>query len=152
MRGQIYIVGDIGQFDESSPFVDLVKVISQVRDQPNATSFDVFIDSPGGRVDVGMDIYNYLKSLNKPLHTIGMNMVASMATVIHLAGDTRTIRTNTEYMIHLPWGGVDGTSEEIEAYSKELKATESMLLNFYVDNTGNPKEAIMPLLSDGMVF
>lgn len=148
MTGQIYIIGDIGQFNKEDKYVDLVDVISQVRAQPDADSFDVFIDSPGGKVNVGMDIYNYLKSLGKPLHTIGMNMVASMATVIHLAGDTRTIRPNTQYMIHLPWGGVDGTSEEIEEYSKSLKATEGQLLDFYVKNTNNPKEAILPLLKE----
>lgn len=148
MRGQIYIIGDIGQFSEDSKFVELVDVIAQVRNQPEATAFDVFIDSPGGRVNVGMDIFNYLTNLGKPIHTIGMNLVASIATVIHMAGQTRTIRPNTDYMIHLPWGGADGTSEEIAEYAKELKEVENQLLKFYTDHTSNTKEAILPLLKN----
>ena len=56
-------------------------LFKQVKRQPEATRFDVYINSEGGLVDVGFDIYNYLRSLGLPITTIGSGMVASIATV-----------------------------------------------------------------------
>ena len=52
MIGKININGAIGKF-EGEKSVELIDVISQVRKQPDATSFDVYINSDGGHVDVG---------------------------------------------------------------------------------------------------
>lgn len=146
MRGKIYIIGDIGKFEDSKKWVELADVVAQVRKQPDATEFDVYIDSGGGYVDVGRDIRSYLESLNKPLHTIGMNIVASMATELHLMGVTRQVRPNTKYMIHLPSGGVEGTADEMAEYAKNTKAIEKRMLDYYVQRTGNTAEAIEPML------
>lgn len=138
----IFIYGDIGEK------VKLIDVVTQVRNNPNADGFNVHINSPGGYVDTGFQIFDYLKSLKKPVTTIGESLVASIATVIHSAGDKRTVMPNTDYMIHLPMGGIDGTADEIEKYGEEVKAVENRILKFYMDTTGNTKEAILPLLQE----
>src|SRR5690606_24398389 len=150
-NGNIYINGCIGTFlDENGNVkekgVELIDVIMQVKNQPKATSYTVYINSPGGYVDTGFDIYDYLKSLNKPIKTVGQGMVASIATVIYMAGDQRMLRPNTEFMIHLPAGGVEGTASEIEGYSKYLKETEKRILKFYEQTAGLTENEIMPLL------
>lgn len=139
----IFIIGDIGEQ------VKLVDVVTQVRKQPLAVGYNVHINSVGGYVDTGFQIHDYLKSLEKPVHTIGEGMVASIATVIHAAGDKRTITPNTEYMIHLPMGGIEnGTADEIDKYGEQVKSVENKILKFYTDMTGNTKEAILPLLQE----
>jgi len=145
MEGTIFINGDIGS-DASIRGIELIDVIQQVKAQPEAESFTVYINSRGGRVDVGFDIYNYLKSLTVPVNTIGVNMVASIATVIFMAGETRKLRKGTEFMIHLPHGMAKGTSEQIEMYSTELKKVEKKMVDFYTKATGLTAEAIEPLL------
>ena len=107
MIGKIYISGLIGTFGDEKG-VELIDVISQVKKQPQATSFEVYINSEGGVVDVGFDIYNFLKSLGLPITTIGNGMVASIATVIFMAGTKRVVTPNTDFMIHLPMGGIEG--------------------------------------------
>lgn len=141
MEGNIFIKGEIGET------LHLVDVISQVENQKEATMFNVYINSVGGSVDVGFDIYNYLVSLNVPIKTIGQEMVASIATVIFMAGSTREMEVGTEFMIHLPWGSVSGTSQEIEQYNEMLKKYEKKLVDFYVKATGLSDEAIRPLLT-----
>lgn len=141
MEGNIFIKGEIGET------LHLVDVISQVENQKEATMFNVYINSVGGSVDVGFDIYNYLVSLNVPIKTIGQEMVASIATVIFMAGSTREMEAGTEFMIHLPWGSVSGTSQEIEQYNEMLKKYEKKLVDFYVKATGLSDEAIRPLLT-----
>jgi ATP-dependent Clp endopeptidase proteolytic subunit ClpP len=147
MEGNIYITGLIGNMGNEIG-VELIDVISQVKKQPQATSFNVHINSEGGVVDTGFDIYNYLKTLNLPIKTIGSGLVASIATVIFMAGDTRVLRENTNFMIHLPMGGVDGTADEIEDYAKEVRVVEDKLVKFYSEKVNLDKEAIRPLLKN----
>ena len=147
MTGNIYISGQIGTFD-GTPGVELVDVAGQVKKQPKATAFNVHINSEGGLVDVGFDIYHYLKALGKPVTTIGSGIVASIATVIFMAGTQRQVRENTPFMIHLPWGGSMGTADELEQFADQLRAIEKKMVGFYKKALNVQEQAIMPLLKN----
>lgn len=148
MQGNIYISGMIGS-TPTDKGVDLIDIIAQVKNQPSATSFDVHINSEGGFVDVGFDIYNYLKNLNVPVKTIGTGLVASIATVIFMAGEQRELKEGTKFMIHLPWmGEVSGTADELEQYSAEVRQVEDRLVKFYSDLLTIDKDAIKALLRE----
>lgn len=143
----IKIDGQIGAIGQD-PGVELADVIAQVRKQPDATSFRVYINSEGGRVDTGFDIYNYLRSLGVPITTIGNGLVASIATVVFMAGDKRVVREGTQFMIHLPMGTTaTGTADEIEAYAKAVKKVERKIVKFYQDKFQMGAE-IEPLLRE----
>lgn len=147
MTGNIFISGQIGTFD-GAPGVTLLDVVAQVKKQPHATAFNVHINSEGGLVDTGFDIYHYLKSLGRPVTTIGSGIVASIATVIFMAGTTRVIRENTPFMIHLPWGGSMGTAEELEQFAGQLRAIEHKMVGFYTKALNIQEEALLPLLKN----
>lgn len=147
MIGNIYITGQIGEFDGVKG-VNLIDIVGQVKRQPKATSLNVYIDSEGGYVHVGFDIYNYLRSLKMPITTIGRGIVASVATVIFMAGDKRIITEGTDFMIHLPWGEAVGTADDVERYAITLRDTEKQLLDFYKKTLNVEAEAIQPLLRD----
>lgn len=147
MEGNIYITAEIGCFDDIVG-VQLIDVIQQVKKYPGATSFNVFINSPGGEVEAGFDIYNYLRSLGVPIKTIGSGMVASIATVIFMAGAERVLRPDCAFMIHLPSGGIGGTADEIAEYANEVKAVEKRLIDFYKKVCNTTEEAIRPLLKN----
>lgn len=142
MEANIYINGELGEN------VHLVDVIKQIQGSPNAERYNVYINSIGGTVDVGFDIYNYLVSLNKHIVTIGNGIVASAATVIFMAGNERKLRKNTDFMIHLPWGEAVGTADEIQSYADLLYRYEKKVVDFYVKTTGLTEEAIKPLLKN----
>lgn len=147
MIGSIYISGQIGDFDGVTG-VNLIDIIGQVKKQPDALSFNVHINSEGGLVDVGFDIFYYLKSLGKPITTIGSGIVASIATVIFMAGSTRMVRENTPFMIHLPWGGTEGNADQIELFTVELRRVEKQLTDFYKKELNLEAEAVEPLLKN----
>lgn len=147
MTGNIYISGQIGTFDGTAG-IALADVVAQVKKQPKASAFNVHINSEGGLVDVGFDIYHYLKSLRKPLTTIGSGIVASIATVIFMAGSKRQLRENTPFMIHLPWGGSMGTADELEQFAAQLRQVEHKMVGFYTKALSVQKEAILPLLKN----
>ncbi|MDB9801062.1 ATP-dependent Clp protease proteolytic subunit [Flavobacteriaceae bacterium] len=144
MIGQIYIRGVIGQE------IGLVDIISQVNSQKDASAFRVEINTKGGSVKEGNNIYNYLKSLGLPIEMIGVNCVASIGTVIFMAGNTRRIEQGTNFFIHLPSIPElqNATADDLDAYSKEMRKIESDVINFYAKHTGLTTEAIKPMLEN----
>lgn len=135
MIGQIYITGVIGED------VTLLDVIKQVKAQKESTEFLVKIDSVGGYVDAGYDIYNFLKNLNQPVTTFATKAY-SIASVIFMAGNNRIVAQDAEQvlMIHLPWMEIQGNHQVISEHLSELKKAEDNLIKFYsqaieIDNT-----------------
>ncbi|HYD91364.1 MAG TPA: ATP-dependent Clp protease proteolytic subunit, partial [Flavobacterium sp.] len=78
----------------------------------------------------------------------GSGIVASIATVIFMAGEKRLIRENTPFMIHLPWGGSMGTADELEQFAGQLRTIEKKMVGFYKKALNVGEEAILPLLKN----
>lgn len=138
LKGTINIIGVIGDFGKEKG-VNLLDVIKQVKQQPEATQFEVIINSVGGDVYVGLEIFDYLFKLNltHPLTMIGKGNVASIATVLFFAGTYRFLEKDCEFMIHQPWViEASGTVEDMKNFAKELQEIETFLINFYVEYIG----------------
>lgn len=144
--GNIYIIGAIGNDGFSE--VSLRSVMEQVKNLGDVDSYLVNINSAGGEVTEGYAIYNYLTSLNKPITTRGVGLVASIATVIFLSGDTRELYANTQFLIHNPWTFGEGDAEALQKKAEELKSIENQLLEFYVKKTGGDKIALQDLMKE----
>lgn len=142
MNGTIYISGEIGV--DTTVF----DIIRQVKNQPNAEAFLVKIDSVGGYVDSGKEIYNYLINLNKPITTF-TTKAYSIASMIFMAGSNRIIPEGSidALMIHLPWMETQGNHQEISEQLKDLKAVEDDLVDFYAKAVSIDKNTIHSLLS-----
>ena len=135
MEGNIYIYGEI--INHKSSDIDaygmssLRTVMKQVEQQPNAEIFNVHINSVGGEVNEGFKIYDYLKSLGKTINTYSDGFVASISTIIFMAGENRYIREHDKFMIHNPWGEVKGNAVDLEKYATELRSIETRFIEFY---------------------
>lgn len=153
MTGDIYLNGQIGSgYDEQGNFVkgvELVDVISSVRALGDVEAINVHINSPGGFVDVGDMIYSYLDHLKKEkkITTIAEKLVGSIATKIFLVGDERLIGDGDEFFIHNPSVNPgQSDANKLIAYAEHVAETESNLRKFYAEKTGNPEEALKPLM------
>lgn len=149
----IYINGLIGTIYDNNGGVqeygtELIDVVKQVQANSLADGYNVYINSEGGVVETGFEIYDYLRSVGKPINTIGFNQVASIATIIFMAGDKRTLKPNTDFMIHLPMIGIEGflNSQDLEQAKLELEPIEKRLVDFYKKATGLNEEALIPFL------
>ena len=90
----IFINGIIG---EDVTFLDVVTA-AKADTEP---ILRVMIDSPGGYVEVGKQIYAFLKDYQeRPVHTYARGACASMAAHIFMAGSERFI--GCDYKIHNP--------------------------------------------------
>lgn len=154
MNAQIYIEGVIGDAGEGQKGVKLIDVVSQIEANKGAEEFHVFINSPGGSVEEGNDIFNYLKSIPN-LKTIASKLCASIATKIHLAAkpENRFIEEGTIYMIHNPlFMNVSGNAKELKEYADYLAPIESDLVSTYTKATGLSKAAVSGMMKQETEF
>lgn len=135
----IYIYGEIGYFQDSESdsygVVNLSTVKRQHDAQAASKDITVHIHSNGGYVLEGFAIHDYLRSLGKPITTIVEGMCYSIATVIALAGDKRIMTSNSDFMIHNPWGMEAGESSDMRKAADELEKLETKAAKFYASKT-----------------
>lgn len=146
----IYIYGEIGYWQSSDAAdwgeVTLTGVREQYEAQKDCEEITLHIHSPGGYVTEGFAIHDYIRSLGKPVTTIVEGMCYSIATVIALAGDKRLMTSNSDFMIHNPWGGAWGESSEIQKYADDLKELEVKVANFYAAKTNITSDEALELM------
>jgi ATP-dependent protease ClpP protease subunit len=148
MIGNIYITGQIGS-DDITKGVELVDVALQVEPLKECEQINCYINSPGGSVEVGKQIAQYLKSLPN-VHTIATGLCASIATEIHLAVPlaNRKIVEGTEYMIHNPLFQGIGTANvnDLKEMVDVLEPLSKEMVAMYSTATGTSKDAISALM------
>lgn len=152
MKAILNINGTIGRYSEDMPHTDLISLISDYKKFDNPTELELNINSPGGFVTEGNNIYNWLKSLNIPITTIAEVQCCSIATKLFLSGDVRKVTKGCEFMIHNPWVSVEGDANLLEMVSKEMRKDESDLINFYSERLNVTKEAIKPFCDEERFF
>ena len=155
--GKINIFGHIGDsfVDEAGILhkgTNLLNVIEQVESFPQATQFEVSINSPGGYVDVGDSIYDYLLSLKKQgkqLTTIQVGLIGSIATKLFLAGDRRIADDRYKFWIHNPFQeNVSGDADALMTAANAVAETEKSLRKFYAEFTSITDEGLDALMKN----
>lgn len=106
----------------------------------------VEINSPGGFVIDGLEIFNRLRAYSGPVHTHIMSLAASMASYIALAGDKISAEDNAIYMIHNVWGFGIGDHRDLRAEADILEGLTGLLSKAYEDRTGKSNEEIRGLM------
>jgi len=105
-----------------------------------------YINSPGGVVTSGMVVYDTMKMITSPVHTICMGLAASMGSILLSGGEKgkRLIWPSGRVMIHQPSiGGMYGQATDIEITAREIQKTKEMSAQLLADNCGKSYEKIM---------
>lgn len=131
----------------------LLDLISQIASLPEGvTEIEIPIASPGGYVDIGDDMYNYLLSLKKQgkkITTIQTGLVGSIATKLFLAGDRRIADDRYEFWIHNPFQeSVSGDADALQAAANAVADTEKALRKFYAEFTSITDEGLDALMKN----
>jgi len=91
----------------------------------------VRINSPGGIADEGIAIYNALKRYDGGVDTVVDSLAASAASVIALAGETRTTSAGGRWMIHRAMGLAIGNAPEMTKTAEILAKYDQSLVQIY---------------------
>ena len=105
----------------------------------------MYINSPGGSVVSGLQIYDTMQMIKAPVHTICTGMAASMGAFLLAAGTPgkRFALPNSDIMIHQPSGGAQGQATDIEIHAKHILHTKKKLNEILSKNTGQPLDVII---------
>lgn len=136
---QINILGEIS--DGLNGFLNLKYRFEEAEGQ----DIELVINSGGGSVTEGMAMADLISSYPNETTTTGIGLVASIATVILLAGKKVQMTENSFMMIHRPWSYSVGNSDELEATAELLDKMEEKLLDIYVNAVNKRKGEEMNL-------
>lgn len=104
----------------------------------------LYINSPGGSVNAGLEIIDTMNFISSPVETICLGSAMSMAAVILSCGEKgkRYALPNSEIMIHQPSGGFEGVEMDVAIYAKRLAKTKNAIYSLLEERCGKSKEEI----------
>ena len=112
----------------------------------------VHINSPGGDVMAGAEIYSALRehSMNGEgkVHVIVTALAASAASIIAMAGDRISMHPTAYMMIHNPWTIAMGDAKELRKAAKTLDVISEGLVTTYQQRTGKDREQLEKMLEN----
>lgn len=110
----------------------------------------VHINSPGGDVMAGAEIYSALRehSMNGEgsVTVIVTALAASAASIIAMAGDRIMMHPVAYMMIHNPWTIAVGDAKELRKTAKTLDVISEGLISAYETRTGKSRDELKKLL------
>ncbi|HEM3683558.1 TPA: Clp protease ClpP [Streptococcus suis] len=105
------------------------------------------VNSNGGLVTVGSDIYTMLKQYPGNVTVEVTGMAASAASVAIMGANKVIISPTAQIMIHKSlFSWVSGNSDDLDKASNALKASDQGIVNAYVAKTGKTADEIMELM------
>lgn len=104
----------------------------------------IYINTIGGYITAGLAIYDTMQYLGCTINTYCIGQAASMGALLLTAGTKgrRFALPNSRIMIHQPYGGVGGTSSDIQLQAKEILALKKSLNVIMAECTGQTPEKI----------
>jgi ATP-dependent Clp protease protease subunit len=138
-----------GEVNEQSIYNVMVQLLLLANQ--NHKPIHLIISTYGGSVDEMFTLYDTIKFLPCPVHTIALGKVMS-AGVLLLASGTkgkRMIGKSARIMIHPVSGGVSGNVFEAMNEMKEFQRLQDAMASALVDETNLKKEDIQNLMKAG---
>ena len=144
---EIYIYGNIGdRWNEDGVIAsEMVRDIAALE----ADEITLRINSYGGSVTDGLAIYNALKRHPAPVNVFVDGVAISCASYIAMAGDTVTMATNAQMMIHAPWSMAAGNAADLREQADILDRYSKSMASAYADKSGKTYEDALSILLDG---
>ena len=141
LRDRIIMVG--GEIEPGMANSIVAQLLFLESENPNA-DISMYINSPGGDVSAGWAIMDTMQYIKSPVSTIGMGLVASMASVLLAAGEKgkRFALPNAEIMIHQPLSGVKGQVTDMEIELQESVRVKKTLIKQMAGFTGRKEKEL----------
>lgn len=136
----IFINGVIDDLTANSVVAQLLFLDAESSEK----EISLYINSPGGSVAAGMAIYDTMRYIKAPVHTIGLGLAASMGSLLLASGNKRSILPHTKVMIHQPLitGGMGGKETDISIIAKDLTRTRKTVAFILAKHCGKTEKSI----------
>jgi len=98
----------------------------------------LYINSPGGVVTSGLAMYDTMRYIQSPVHTLCMGTARSMGSFLLMAGEPghRAALPNASLHVHQPLGGFQGQASDILIHAEEMRKTKHRMITLYARHCG----------------
>jgi len=104
----------------------------------------LYINSPGGVVTSGLAMYDTMRYIQSPVHTLCMGTARSMGSFLLMAGEPghRAALPNASLHVHQPLGGFQGQASDILIHAEEMRKTKHRMITLYARHCGRSYEEV----------
>jgi len=123
-------------------------------EHPDAKSLTINISSPGGDVDVAIELFHFLRELNCKIQTVNTSYVNSAAVIVYLAGDIRICHTGSTFYIHSISKRLKGNYDfqSLLKEAKEIAVNTDIVATLLEQRTIKRKRYWKTLMSKGSIL
>ncbi|MCK4519945.1 MAG: ATP-dependent Clp endopeptidase proteolytic subunit ClpP [Candidatus Omnitrophica bacterium] len=141
LKDRIIFIGT--PVDDSIANIIIAQLLFLQMDDINK-DINVYINTPGGAITAGLAIYDTMQFVKCDVATYCMGQAASLGALLLCAGTKgkRFALPNSRIMIHQPWGGVQGSAEDISIQTKEILRLRSKINEILCFHTGKSLEEV----------
>lgn len=146
-KHELMLYGKIGDWWDGMDALTIVRELEAL----DTDVITVRIHSQGGYITEGLAMYNALRNSAKPVHVYIDGICASMATVVAMAASEGHLYTpdNALWMIHKPWGSVDGNADQLREHADNLDVLQASMIAAYTATGRLTTERITEILATG---
>ncbi len=136
----VFLIGEINHASAARVMMQMLYLENQKRGQ----DINLYINSPGGAVDDTLAIYDTMRFLSSPVATYCMGRAYSGGALLLTAGakNKRFCLPHAKVMIHQPYGGVFGPTEDIKIQAEQIIKSKNELIEIFARHTGQSVEKI----------
>lgn len=117
-------------------------------EKANGEDLDIIINSVGGDVFAGSEIYTMLMGYKGGVVVKIVGVAASAASIIAMAGEKILISPTAEMMIHNVTSRASGDYRDFEHESNVLRDYNSTIANAYMIKTGMDKDELLAMMDE----
>lgn len=121
--------------------------VTKVLDKANGEEVEVYINSPGGIIEAGSEIYTALREYNGNVKIKIVGQACSAASIIAMAGHCEMSPTAL-MMVHCVSTRASGNHADMEHTAEVLRTADDALSNAYVAKTGMSKEEVLQMMEE----
>ncbi len=133
---------DMFEIEATSP-----KKVEEGINKAKGKDIEVEINSGGGSVFAGSEIYTMLKSYEGNITIKIVGIAASAASVIAMAGTTIMMSPTAQLMMHNTSTYSEGNYNDMEKTAEILKSTDNTIANAYRLKSGKTQEELLDLMN-----
>lgn len=122
--------------------------ISDALTEANGEDITLEINSPGGYIDAGSEIYTELMEYPGTVNAKIVGYACSAASWIALAADHVAMSPTAQMMIHRASGGAIGNSSDMKSEYNALDQMDKSFVDLYAKRTGKSLEKIYQMMVD----
>jgi len=142
----VVLAGDVNEQSITIVVAQLLHLASQ-----NNKPIHLIISTYGGSVDEMFTLYDTIKFLPCPIHTVALGKVMSAGVLLLASGAKghRMIGRSARLMVHPVSGGAGGNIFEVINDTKEMKRQQNQMIEAIVKETGSSRHEIERLMKVG---